>query len=46
MLELSWEQWSHVMAEQIQENEFIDSLDHLIDSAFLTQMKSIRLFTE
>ena len=30
-----------MMAEQVQENEFIDSLNHLIDSAFLTQMKSI-----
>ena len=35
-LELSWEQWSHMMAEQVQENEFIDSLNHLIDSAFLS----------
>ena len=26
----------HMMAEQVQENEFIDSLNHLIDSAFLS----------
>ena len=25
----------HMMAEQVQENEFIDSLNHLIDSASL-----------
>ena len=35
-LELSWERWSRMMAEQVQENEFIDSLNHLIDSAFLS----------
>ena len=35
LLGLSWEQWSMMMAEQIQENEFIDSLNHLIDSALL-----------
>ena len=35
MIGLSWEQWSHVMAAQIQDNEFIQSLEDLIDSAFL-----------
>ena len=28
-------QMEHMMAEQVQENEFIDSLNLLIDSAFL-----------
>ena len=36
LLELTWEQWSHLMAEQVQENDFIDSLNHLIYSAFLS----------
>ena len=36
MIGLSWEQWSGVMAAQIQENEFIQLLDDLIHSAFLS----------
>ena len=39
-------QMEHVMAEQIQENEFIDSLNHLMHQRFFTQMKSIHLFIE
>ena len=35
ILGLSWDKWSMMMAEQVQENEFIDSLNHLIASAFL-----------
>ena len=35
MMGLPWDQWSHIMAEQIQENEFIESLENLINSAFL-----------
>ncbi|WP_428911879.1 ATP-binding protein [Niallia sp. Krafla_26] len=35
LLELSWKQWSERMAGQVQENDFIDSLNELIDSAFL-----------
>src|SRR3954452_20361175 len=35
LLGLSWDKWSIMMAEKVQENEFIDSLNHLIDSAFL-----------
>ena len=33
MLGLSWDSWSHIMAEQIQENKFIESLEDLINSA-------------
>ncbi len=35
-----------MMAEQVQENEFIDSLNHLIDSAFLNPDEEHSLFTE
>lgn len=33
LLGLSWNQWSSSMAEQIQENDFIESLENLINSA-------------
>ena len=36
MIGLSWEKWSEIMAAQIQDEEFIQSLDDLIDSAFLS----------
>ncbi|WP_391206322.1 ATP-binding protein [Psychrobacillus sp. L4] len=36
MIGLSWEHWSGVMAEQIQDYEFIQLLNDLIDSAFLS----------
>lgn len=36
MIELPWEKWSEIMAAQIQDEEFIQSLDDLIDSAFLS----------
>ncbi|MEH7524928.1 ATP-binding protein [Bacillus sp. JJ1503] len=33
LLGLSWNQWSLLMAEEIQENDFIDSLENLINSS-------------
>jgi len=33
LLGLSWKQWTLLMAEQIQENDFIDTLENLISSA-------------
>ncbi len=36
MLGLSWDKWSSIMAEQIQENDFIESLGDVINSAVLS----------
>ena len=36
MIGLPWEKWSEIMADTNSRREFIQSLDDLIDSAFLS----------
>lgn len=36
MLGLSWEQWSRFMADQIEEEQFIESMEKLIHSAYIS----------
>jgi signal transduction histidine kinase/CheY-like chemotaxis protein len=43
MLGLSWDQWSRLMAEQIQDKDFIKSLDELIQSAYVSPERELSI---